>query len=77
MRITKAFTLAGQDGNAFNLLAYTTRAMRNANRSKEYADDVVSRAKSSDYNNLICVLHDELMKINEEFNMEYDEEDYD
>jgi len=77
MRITKAYTLAGQDGNAFNLLAYTTRAMNNANRSRVYSDEVCKRARSSDYENLIAVLETELMKINEEFGLEFDEEDDD
>jgi len=73
--IKKAYSLVGQDGNAYSLLAYTFQAMRNAKRSKEYMDVVKKDATSGDYNNLICVLDAELNKINTEFNLSHDDED--
>ena len=58
------YDLVGVDGNAYALMGYTQQAMRECGHSKEQIDEVMRRAKSSDYNNLICVLSDELEKLN-------------
>ena len=61
-----AYSLVGVDGNAYALMGYTQRAMRESGRSKEHMADVLDRAKAGDYNNLVCVLDNKLTKINDE-----------
>ena len=51
-------TLVGLDGNAYALLgAFKSRARRQG-FSDQFINDVISRATSGDYNNLLCVLMD-------------------
>jgi len=59
------YSLVGIDGNAFYLLGYTSKAMRDEGFSKEEIDTVMKNAKSSDYNNLLCVLDEAIKKCNE------------
>lgn len=60
----KRYSLIGIDGNAFSVMGYVTRAMRETGFSPEetkvYRDD----AMSSDYNHLICVSADMIDKCN-------------
>jgi Cdc6-like AAA superfamily ATPase len=58
------YDLVGQDGNAFALMGYTKNAMQECGRSKEQIDEVLKKAMSSDYNNLIVVLNEEIQKLN-------------
>jgi hypothetical protein len=58
------YDLVGQDGNAFALMGYTRNAMQECGKSKTQIDEVLRRAMSSDYNNLIAVLDDEIQKLN-------------
>tara|TARA_R100000458_G_C8245995_1_gene223942 strand:- start:257 stop:487 length:231 start_codon:yes stop_codon:yes gene_type:complete len=46
-------TLIGVDGNAYSLMAYTKRQLRNAGWSREDITQVLDMAMSSDYNNVI------------------------
>lgn len=48
------YCLVGVDGNAFSLMGYTARALRNEGLGN-LVDEMRRRAMSSDYNNLICV----------------------
>jgi hypothetical protein len=58
------YSLVGVDGNAFSLMAYTKTAMKECGRSEEQIKEVLRRARSSDYHNLIAVLDDELTSLN-------------
>jgi len=60
------YTLVGVDGNAFAVMGYVRRAMRECGRSKEEIDEYTKRATSSDYNNLLCVSMGVISELNEE-----------
>jgi len=62
------YDLVGQDGNAFALMAYTSRAMRNEGFSKEEISSVMESARMSDYDHLLCVLDEAIQKCNERCN---------
>jgi len=46
----KAYNLVGQDGNAFNLMGYTARTMKECGFSKAEIDSAMDQARLSDYN---------------------------
>ncbi len=48
------YSLVGQDGNAFALMGYTARALRNEGLGS-LRDEMYQKAKSGDYNHLIAV----------------------
>ena len=48
------YSLVGQDGNAFALMGYTARALRNEGLAS-LCDEMYQKAKSGDYNHLIAV----------------------
>lgn len=49
------FSLAGVDGNAFAIMGYTKKAMESCGFSDTDVDEMLEKAKSGDYNNLIVV----------------------
>jgi len=59
------YTLVGVDGNAYSLMGYTQRAMKECGFKKDEIEEVMKKAKSSDYNNLICVLDEALQGCND------------
>ena len=59
------YTLVGVDGNAFAIMGYTKKAMREQKFSKEEIDEMLKKAMSSDYNNLLCVCMDYVGKCND------------
>ena len=59
------YSLVGQDGNAYALMFYLKKAMKECGRTNEQIAEVMEKAKSGDYNNLIMVLDAELQKLNE------------
>jgi len=61
----KEYTLSGVDGNAFAIMGYTQKAMREQKFSKEEIDEMLAKAMSSNHDNLICVCMDYLEKCNE------------
>lgn len=61
----KEYTLVGVDSNAFAILAYTQKAMRECKFSKEQIEKMRTEATASDYNNLICVCMDYVGKCND------------
>ena len=71
----RRFTLVGVDGNAFSIMAYTARAMREAEFSKDEIDKMHTEAKSGDYWNLIAVCDGYIDAVNEKLGLE--DEDYD
>lgn len=57
------YSLVGQDGNAFALMGYTGRCMRECGLGDEIKE-MQNRAMSGDYNNLICVCDEYVQKCN-------------
>lgn len=49
------YTLVGVDGNAFAIMAYTRNAMKECGFGRVDIDEMLEKAQSGDYNNLICV----------------------
>ena len=80
----KAYTLVGQDGNAFFLMGYTQLAMKDAWRKARNDGDeagieefgiegrnkVITEAQSGDYNHLLRVLDDAIYRVNEYLGLE-------
>ena len=63
--MSKKYNLVGIDGNAFNVMAYVSRCMREEGMSIDYIREYKSNAMSDDYNNLLCVSIDMIDKLNE------------
>lgn len=59
------YDLVGIDGNAFSVMGYVLRAMKECNMSKEEQSDYQTKAMSGDYNNLLAVSVDMIDKCNE------------
>lgn len=80
----KAYTLVGQNGNAFFLMGYASNAMKDAYRearkkndkkgmatfSESARQEMLDEARLSGYDNLVCVLEKWMQKINEHFQLE-------
>ena len=49
------YSLIGVDGNAYSVMGYVDRAMRECGKSKMEIDAYYKDAMSSDYNNLLVV----------------------
>jgi hypothetical protein len=49
------YDLVGVDGNAFAVMGYVLKAMRECKMSKEEQSDYQTKAMSGDYNNLLAV----------------------
>ena len=60
----KKYNLVGQDGNAFFLMGYTQRAMRESGFSKEETSAVMNEARAGDYNHLLVTLDEAIQKCN-------------
>lgn len=60
------YSLVGVDGNAFCVMGYVSKAMKECGKTKEEIDEYLKNAKSSDYNNLLCVSMNMIEKLNEE-----------
>lgn len=61
-----SYTLVGQNGNAFHVISYVTKAMKECEYTQEELKQYRQQAMSSDYNNLICVSMLMLDKLNKE-----------
>ena len=49
-----AYSLIGVDGNPLSVMGYTARALRKTGHG-ELVDEMLTKAMSGDYNNLLCV----------------------
>lgn len=49
-----AYSLVGVDGNAFAIMGYTARALKETGHA-DLVENMMKRAKSGDYENLIFV----------------------
>lgn len=58
------YSLVGQNGNAFALIGYTARCMKECGLRGE-VNEMQERATSGDYNNLICVCDEYVQRCNE------------
>ena len=70
----KNYNLVGIDGNAYCIMGYVTRAMRDAYRELNIADfnddaqdAYLKDAKSSNYDHLVAVSFEQIEKVNEAF----------
>ena len=59
------YDLVGVDGNAFAVMAYVLKAMKECNMSKEEQSDYQTKAMSGDYNNLLAVSIEMIDRCNE------------
>ena len=58
------YSLVGQDGNAYALMGYTARCMKECGLRNEVSE-MHEKATSGDYNNLICVCDEYIQRCNE------------
>ena len=59
------YNLVGIDGNAFSVIGYVLKAMRECKMSKEKQTEYQNKAMSGDYDNLLCVSVEMIDKCNE------------
>lgn len=71
------YDLVGQDGNAYSLMGYTARALKNEGL-RDKVDEMHSRATAGDYYHLIAVCDEYVQMANEKAkeNGYEEEEDY-
>ena len=60
------YTVVGVDGNAFSVMGYVRRAMKECHKTKAEIDAYTKDAMSSDYTHLINVSVEVIDKLNEE-----------
>jgi len=60
------YSLVGVNGNAYAVMGYVKKAMKEVGNPKEEIDGYFRKAVSGDYNNLIAVSTDILEKLNQE-----------
>lgn len=58
------YDLVGVDGNAFAIMDYVLKAMKECKMSKEEQSDYQNKAMSGDYNNLLAVSIEMIDKCN-------------
>lgn len=61
------YDLVGVDGNAFAVMGYTARALKNEGL-RDLVSEMQNRAMSGDYDNLLCVCLEYIDKANEAAN---------
>lgn len=59
------YDLVGVDGNAWSVMGYVARAMKNEGMSREEVSAYQADAMSGDYNHLLCVSMKMVDKCNE------------
>ena len=69
------YSLVGIDGNAYSVMGYVTKAMKEVGFSKEEQDKYLTDAKSSDYDHLLAVSIGMIDQCNDKAGVE-DYEDY-
>lgn len=61
------YSLVGIDGNAYSIMGYVSKAMRNTGHTKKEIDDYLEDAMSDDYDHLLYVSCEMIEKCNETF----------
>ena len=69
----KPFSLVGVDGNAFSVMGYTARAMKEAGYTQDEINEYRKLATSGDYNNLLALSCEWVDKCNEVLGLEDEE----
>ena len=69
------YDLVGVDGNAFSVMGYVRKAMKEQKFSPEEIDVYQKDAMSSDYNHLLAVSVEAIDKCNERCGEEVDNDD--
>lgn len=69
------YTLVGVDGNAYCVMGYTARALKNEGL-RDLVEEMQKKATSGDYNNLLCVCMEYIDMANEKAIENGWEEDY-
>ena len=59
------YDLVGIDGNAFSLMGYVVKAMKECGFSNDEQNDYLAKATSGNYDNLLCVSMEIIDKCNE------------
>lgn len=59
------YCLVGVDGNAYAVMGYVRNAMKEQGFDEAEIKEYLEKAKSSDYNNLLCVSMEYVDKCNE------------
>lgn len=62
--MAKRFSLVGIDGNAYSVMGYTARCMKEVGYSKKEITKFYELATKSDYYNLIAVSQEQIDKCN-------------
>ena len=63
------YSLVGVDGNAFSVMGYTAKAMKEAGLDDEVAK-MRKEAMSGDYDHILCVCSDWIDIVNEKLGLE-------
>ena len=61
----REYSLVGIDGNAFSVMGYVKRCMKESKLSESEQSDYTKKAMSGDYNNLLRVSQDVITKLND------------
>ena len=61
---THNYSLVGIDGNAYCIMAYVTRAMRQCGKTRAEQDAYLADAQSSNYDHLVAVSMDMCEELN-------------
>lgn len=59
------FSLVGVNGNAFAIMAYVIKAMKECHRTKDQIKSYQTKAMSSDYTTLVATSMDQLEVLNQ------------
>lgn len=62
----KEYSLVGVDGNAYMIMAYVRKAMKECGKSNDEIESYLKEAKSDDYFHLICVSEEKIDELNKE-----------
>lgn len=58
------YSLVGVDGNAYSVMGYVQKAMKNEGKSKDEITAYLNDAQSSDYQHLLAVSFEMIEKLN-------------
>ena len=66
----KEYSLVGINGNAFNIMGYIAKSMKEKDLSEKEISAYREKVMSGDYNNLLCASQDIIEKLNDALNVE-------
>lgn len=70
------YSLVGVDGNAFSIMGYTSRALKETGH-RDLCDEMFAKATSGDYNHLIqvCMEYLDVCNVEDDFGLLEEEEE--